>query len=127
MTVNDPTILEEIADLVRRYEDALSANDVAMLDRMFWRSDSVVRFGVGENLYGASEVAEFRRTRSGGSPPRTVLRTEITAFGHDFAVAHVEFRRAGGQAVGRQSQTWARLREGWRIVSAHVSIMGLTS
>jgi hypothetical protein len=34
-----------------------------------------------------------------------------------------EFRRDGSTRVGRQSQTWVRLPEGWRVVAAHVSLI----
>lgn len=124
MTVDDEATRAEIARLVRQYEGALMANDIGALDAMFWRSERVVRFGVGENLYGEAEIAAFRRNRAGGSPQRSVRRIEIVTFGRDFAVAHVEFQRSGSSGIGRQSQSWVRLEEGWRIVSAHVSIMG---
>ena len=127
MMIDDPATHAEIAALVERYEDALGRNDIAALDAMFWDSEEVVRFGVGENLYGQAEIAAFRRQRQGGSPTRTVRRIAITSFGRDFAVANVEFQRVGGTVIGRQSQSWARLPEGWRIVAAHVSLMGATS
>lgn len=127
MIINEPKTHAEIVALVERYEDALGHNDIATLDAMFWRSEQVVRFGVGENLYGEAEIAEFRRRRTGGSPQRTVRRIAITTFGRDFAVANVEFQRLGSETNGRQSQSWARLPEGWRIVAAHVSLMGATS
>ena len=31
------------------------------------------------------------------------------------------FEYPGGGKLGRQSQTWVRLPQGWRIVTAHVS------
>lgn len=127
MTLDEPETHAEIAALVERYEDALARNDIAALDAMFWRSEQVVRFGVGENLYGEKEIAEFRRRRAGGSPPRTVRRIAVTTFGRDFAVANVEFQRLGNETIGRQSQSWVRLPEGWRIVAAHVSLMGSAS
>ncbi len=34
-----------------------------------------------------------------------------------------EFRRAGANKLGRQSQTWVRMPPGWRVVAAHVSLM----
>lgn len=123
MIVDDPRILAELEALAERYEAALMANDLAELDAMFWQSPKVVRLGVGENLYGIEEIAAFRAARQGGSPQREVIRTEITAFGTDFGVINVEFQRAGGKSTGRQSQTWVRLPEGWRIVAAHVSLM----
>jgi hypothetical protein len=53
-----------------------------------------------------------------------LLRTVITTFGQDFATANTTFRRAGSEKVGRQSQSWARIPGlGWRVVSAHVSLM----
>ncbi|MEH3106915.1 MAG: oxalurate catabolism protein HpxZ [Sphingomonas fennica] len=123
MTIDDPAVLAEVTALVERYEAALAANDIETLDAMFWRSEKVIRFGVGERLYGTAEILAFRRGRAGGSPPREVLRTDITTFGRDHAVANLAFRRTGG-TIGRQSQTWVRLPEGWRIVSAHVSLEG---
>jgi hypothetical protein len=34
-----------------------------------------------------------------------------------------EFQRDDPQKVGRQSQTWVRTPEGWRVVAAHVSVI----
>lgn len=127
MLINDIETRRIIEGFVECYEAALGANDLETLDGFFWNSDDVVRFGVGENLYGREEIAAFRRARAGGSPPRAVRRVVIATFGSDFAVANVEFQRAGGEVIGRQSQSWARLPEGWRIVSAHVSLMGSRS
>jgi hypothetical protein len=124
VTIDDPDVLAELRALSDRYEAALMANDLGTLDAMFWQSQQVVRLGVGENLYGIDEIAAFRAQRPGGSPPRTVRRTTITSFGRDFGTVNVEFQREGGGPIGRQSQSWVRLPEGWRIVSAHVSLMG---
>jgi hypothetical protein len=56
---------------------------------------------------------------------RTVKRLDIITFGRDFGSVTLEFERtAGGKTIsGRQSQVWVRLPEGWRIVSAHVSVL----
>lgn len=123
MIVNDPTTLAEVTALVDAYEAALMSNDVEALDGAFWNSPHTVRLGVAENLWSFNEIAAFRVGRSGGSPPRTRLRTEITTFGADFAIAHVEFRREDSGKIGRQSQTWIRTEAGWKVVSAHVSLM----
>jgi hypothetical protein len=45
-------------------------------------------------------------------------------YGHDFGTANCEFRRHGANRTGRQSHTWMRTPEGWRIVAAHVSLLG---
>jgi len=56
---------------------------------------------------------------------RTVRRLDIVTFGRDLGSITVEFERAteGRTLLGRQSQTWVRLPEGWRIVAAHVSLL----
>jgi hypothetical protein len=127
MDMNTPAVIAELEALAARYEAALMRNDVAVLDTMFWQSPDVVRLGVGENLYGIDAIAAFRAARTGGSPQRQILSTRISAFGPDFGVVNVEFQRAGGGPAGRQSQSWVRLPEGWRIVSAHVSLLGSRS
>ena len=84
-----------------------------------------MRFGATENLYGPEELAAFRKGRPGVNLARTVTRLDIVSFGHDFASITLEFERASnsGTVHGRQSQVWVRLPEGWRIVSAHVSLL----
>ena len=123
MILNDPIVLAQVTEAVDAYEAALMANDVAALDAAFWDSPHTVRLGVSENLYGFEQIAAFRLGRAGGSPPRTRLRTEITTFGDDFAIAHVAFQRDGTDKTGRQSQTWIRTPQGWKVAAAHVSIL----
>lgn len=123
MILDDQKIVEEIMDLSDRYERALGDNDLMALDGFFWEGPEVVRYGVGENLYGTEEIAAFRRARQGGSPPRKVLRRHIATVGDATAVVSLEFQREGSQKIGRQMQTWVRTPEGWKILAAHVSIM----
>ncbi len=124
MEINDPDVLAEVQVQFARYEKALTGNDLAVLDELFWRSPHTLRYGIGENLYGSGAIAAFRSGRPAAGLDREVLRTSITTFGRDFATANIEFRRLGSERVGRQSQTWVRLAEGWRVVAAHVSHMG---
>ena len=121
--INDPTTLAEITAAFDRYEAALTANDIDTLSGLFHDSPHTVRFGVGENLYGCAAITEFRTARTGGSPEREIARKVITSFGTNFAVTNIEFRRRASGQVGRQSQTWVRTDDGWKIVSAHVSLM----
>lgn len=123
MMVNDPHTVAELEALNARYERALMTNDVEALDDMFWHSPHVVRLGVGENLYGIDEIAAFRAARPGGAPQRTVVNSHITAFGTGIGIINLEFQRASGGPIGRQSQTWVKFPKGWKIVSAHVSLM----
>ena len=123
MTVNEPEVLAEVTAAVDAYETALMTNDVEALDGFFRDAPETVRYGVAENLYGFAEIAAFRIGRAGGSPRRSRLRTEITTFGRDFAIANVEFLREGAKQSGRQSQAWIRTENGWKIASAHVSLL----
>jgi hypothetical protein len=127
MIVNDPGIVAEVTEAFRRYEAALLGNDVAALDAFFWESPLALRYGVGERLYGHEAIVAFRLARKGGSPQRTLGRTVITTFGADFATANTEFHRVGETRIGRQSQTWVRMEDGWRVASAHVSLEAETS
>jgi hypothetical protein len=123
MIVNNPPVLAQVTAAVDAYETALMTNDVEALDGFFRDAPQTVRYGVAENLYGFEAIAAFRVGRAGGSPQRRRLRTEITTFGEDFAVANVEFLREGASRPGRQSQAWVRTEAGWKIVSAHVSLL----
>ncbi|MBF0862622.1 oxalurate catabolism protein HpxZ [Gluconobacter kanchanaburiensis] len=125
--LNDPDVLREIRQMSDHYEQALGQNRLPELDALFHDGPETVRYGVGENLYGSEEIREFRRNRTGGSPERQVLRRVINAIGKDTATVDLEFRRAGSDRIARQSQTWFRTPEGWKIIAAHVSLMGTTS
>jgi len=122
MEINLPEIVAEVTAAFERYERALNANDVAVLDESFWASPHTVRYGLAENLYGRDEILAFRKGRPVKDvEPRRLLRTVITTFGRDFATANCEFQRVHSGRRGRQSQAWARTAQGWRVVSAHVS------
>jgi hypothetical protein len=121
--INDPSVRAEVQAVFARYEDALVNNRVEVLDELFWRSPHTVRYGATENLVGYEAIAAFRAARSPVGLARTLSNTVITTFGRDCATAMTEFRREGSTAVGRQSQTWVRLPEGWRVVAAHVSLL----
>ena len=119
--INLPDVLAEVTAAFERYEAALVNNDVAVLDELFWNSPHTLRYGVGENLYGYEAIAAFRAARPAQGLQRELVNTTLTTYGRDFATANTEFRR--GQVHGRQSQTWVRVAEGWRVVAAHVSLM----
>jgi Protein of unknown function (DUF3225) len=122
--VNIPEVLAEMQAVFARYEDALVNNRVDVLDELFWASPHTVRYGAGENLVGIDAIRAFRNARSPVGLARTLARTVITTFGRDFATASTEFHRAGSDRTGRQSQTWVRMAGGWRVVAAHVSLIG---
>ncbi len=121
--INLPEVLAQVRAQCDRYEKALVSNDVAVLDELFWDSPHTLRYGVNENLYGQAQIRAFRVARPSQGLAREVLRSVITTYGHDFATANLEFRRVGSNRTGRQSQTWVRMPEGWRVVAAHVSLL----
>ena len=122
MDINLPDVLAEVGAAFARYERALVGNDVAVLDELFWHSPLTLRYGATENLYGFDAIRAFRAARPAVGLTRELMNTVITTYGRDFATANTEFRRAGSN-TGRQSQTWVRTAEGWRVVAAHVSLL----
>lgn len=124
LSINLPHVVAEVTVAFDRYEDALVNNKVDVLDELFWDSPHTLRYGATENLYGYREIQDFRASRPSQGLAREVLRTVITTYGDDFATANIEFRREGSTKTGRQSQTWMRTAQGWRVVAAHVSLLG---
>lgn len=121
LPINLPGPVAEVTAAFARYEAALVANDVPVLDELFWNDPLTIRYGAGENLYGYAEISGFRSARSAVGLDRTLDRTVITTYGEDMATANTLFHRNG--RIGRQSQTWMRTAAGWRVVSAHVSLL----
>ncbi len=122
MDIDLPATIAEIRTEFEAYEAALLANDVAALSAFFWRDPRAVRLSPGGGLYGFEEIAAFRKGRDVTDVARDLERITIIALGPDCGVATAEYRRRGSGRRGAQSQTWARLPEGWRIVAAHVSL-----
>ncbi|HZU62474.1 MAG TPA: oxalurate catabolism protein HpxZ [Novosphingobium sp.] len=127
MILNDPTLLAEMQAAFAEYERALMADDVPAMDALFHDAPTTNRFGVGEVLWGAEAIRAFRKGR-GGSPQRRLGHLAITTYstpdGAAFATADVEFFRENSERRGRQSQAWVKFADGWKVVSAHVSLEG---
>jgi len=120
MQINDSVILAEVEAVFAAYERALTSNDVTALIDFFWQSPHAVRYGATENLYGWEQIANFRKQRPAPAA-RILLNTVITTYGTDYANASTEFKR--GDVHGRQSQSWIRTAQGWKIAAAHVSFL----
>jgi len=121
--INLPEVVAEVRQAFQRYEVALTTNQVEVLDELFFDGPHTVRYGATENLVGTEAIRAFRQGRSPKNLMRTLRQTVITTYGQDYAVANTEFTREGETRTGRQSHTWLRLPQGWRIVAAHVSWM----
>lgn len=123
MQINEPDTYAEVERASSAYEIALTTNDVAQLDALFWDSPHTLRFGATENLSGYDEIRAFRAQRPSKGLTRTVTGRWITTFGDSFAVANITFARDGEARIGRQSQTWVKVDGAWKVVAAHVSWM----
>ena len=121
MEIDRPDVVAEVAEVFERYETALVANDLAVLDELFWDDRRTTRFGFDGTQVGHEAIAADRRARGRQTAPRRLRLVTITTFGQSMATVAAEFVPDGTEAVGRQSQTWARLAAGWRVVGAHVS------
>jgi hypothetical protein len=124
MEIDLPEIVAEVRAAFERYEKALVSNDVPTLDELFRDDPRTVRYGATEILYGYGEIKSFRAARSPVALGRKLSRTIITTFGRDFAVASTLYERPSAPGkIGRQTQTWVRFPEGWRVAVGHVSLM----
>jgi Protein of unknown function (DUF3225) len=123
MDINSPEVVAEVSAAFERYEHALVHNEVEVLDALFHNSPHTLRYGATENLYGYEAIQAFRASRPSQGLQRERMNIVITTYGRDFATANTEFQRVGSARTGRQSQTWVRTPEGWRVVAAHVSLL----
>ena len=121
MKIDAPDVIEEVKAAFYEYERALMEDDLNAMANLFRHAPETVRYGVGECLYGYAEIAAFRKGR-GGSPQRELGKVAISTYGDRVATANAEFFRENTNVRGRQSQTWVKFDEGWKVVSAHVSL-----
>jgi hypothetical protein len=118
--INKAEVVDEVALVFADYEQALVDNDVERIVGFF--AAGAVRFGIADHQAGLQEQERWRREQRPLPPGRRLKDTTILAYGHSVAVVTTFFGYPGSDVLGRQSQTWVRLAEGWRIVTAHVSL-----
>ncbi|QYN35599.1 oxalurate catabolism protein HpxZ [Pseudonocardia sp. DSM 110487] len=121
VALDRPGVVAEIRAAFTRYERALVDGDVAVLTELFWADPRCVRYGVADRQHGAAEIAAWRVAHPSVPPGRALRETQILAIDDRTAVVTTLFGYPDGAVEGRQSQTWVRFAEGWRIVAAHVS------
>ncbi len=125
--INLHEVVQEVTRIFLDYESALMRNDVDELNAYFWQHQAVTRYGICDRQLGHAALVAYRAKVPAPDFTRTLHDVRITAFGPDMAVAMCEFKRSDTDLHGFQTQTWVRLPEGWRIVSAHVSMVPFTS
>ncbi|GAA3245453.1 AtzH-like domain-containing protein [Dactylosporangium siamense] len=122
MQIDRDDVVAEVTAAFEAYEKALVANDTAALAEAFWDAPAVVRFGIADRQTGAGELRAWRAAQAQLPAGRRLYDTRVSTFGAELATVTTMFDYPGGEdRPGRQSQTWVRLPEGWRIVHAHVS------
>ena len=122
LTPNIAEVVAEVRERFERYERALIDKEVEVLDDTFWQSPYTVRLAATEHGYGFDEIHAHRvRRPPGPGTKESRRRLEILTLGRDFATVNLEFKVRGRDQIGRQSQTWVRFPQGWKVVSAHVS------
>jgi hypothetical protein len=114
-----PDVIAEVAAAFDRYEQALVGNDVEAVVGCF--APGAVRFGIADHQDGLGEQRRWRLAQPPLPAGRKLHDTKIMGYGPDTAVVTTFFGYPGGVVSGRQSQTWVRMPQGWRIVTAHVS------
>lgn len=102
-----------------RYERALMANEVPVLDELFADAASTVRSDGGRAILGFEQIAAFRAGRA--TPPARWLEQVFVSM-HSAALATVvaqSVRADGGRGV--QTQVWQLVDGEWKVITAHVS------
>ncbi|MEY4763930.1 MAG: hypothetical protein RI907_603 [Pseudomonadota bacterium] len=123
--INRQDVVQEVTREFLDYESALMRNDVDALNAYFWEHPAVTRYGIADRQLGHPALVAYRQSVPAPDFSRTLHDVRITAFGPDMAVAMCEFKRSDTPLRGFQTQTWVRMPLGWRIVSAHVSMVQL--
>jgi AtzH-like len=121
VALDRPDVVADGRAAFERYERALTAGDVAVLGELFWDDPRCVRFGVADRQQGAAAIAAWRARHPSVPAGRRLTDTRILAIDDRTAVVTTLFGYPDGAVEGRQSQTWARFDDGWRVVAAHVS------
>jgi len=113
----------DVGALFDAYEVALLRNDVPEMNAAFDDSVDVLRFGVSEMQRGYDEIVAWRASAQPVDSRRTITSRVVRQLAPDVVAVDITFANGDDPVVGRQSQTWVRRAEGWRIVRAHVSVI----
>ena len=119
MEIDRADVVAEVTAAFEAYERALVAGDVEAMLSFF--ADRALRYGIADQQTGLAEQRRWRTAQPPLPAGRHLKDTAVQAYGPDSAVVTTLFGYPGSAVLGRQSQTWVRLPEGWRIVHAHVS------
>jgi hypothetical protein len=108
-------VVAEVKAAYDWYNNAINSGTIAVLNVTFWNDPRTIRYGQAENLYGYKEIEGFRANARPLDPPRTLSKTVITTYGHDFAVASTLTHR-GGLGSGRRKDRGRKTVESYRML-----------
>jgi hypothetical protein len=122
--INIPEVVAEVARALGSYQRALAFNDVTALVELVWGGSYTLRHDVVEALCGSND--RHRLVESPVVPGHELCTPNIVTYGRNFATVQASLRRTdtlepGAAGRNRQTQTWRRTVDGWRLVSATLS------
>ena len=106
MEIDLPEVVAEVRAAFDRYEKALTANDLDVLNASFRDAPQTIRYGIAENLYGYDQIKSFRQARAPVGLMCSISQTVITTYGRDFAVASTLFRRKVKADISKPIDSW---------------------
>ena len=67
MEINIPEIVAEVTEAFMKYEKAILANDVEMINELFWNDEKTLRYGPNGTLVSHAALSAFRRSQGIGA------------------------------------------------------------
>lgn len=120
-TVNRADVVDDLRKAFEAYETALRNHDVERLNSFFWSNAQTLRYGIAEHSQGIEAIRRYRKSAPPVHPGRRLHNTVITTVDDNYGSVCTEFSAPDTDRIGRQTQTWVRFDEGWKIIAAHVS------
>ncbi len=103
LPVDLPEVVAEVETLAMVYARARASGDQPALERLRWQSPRALL------VEGGGE---------GGDEGSDASAVQVRTFGRDFAVATIRWTKPDEGSGCRESITWVRFPQGWRIVAA---------
>ena len=123
MDINLPDVLAEVTAAFDRYEERWSPTT----SRCSTSCSGTARTRCATASPRTSTATTPSRPSAPARPAQGLERDVLQDRDHHLRprLRHrqLEFQRDGSAKTGRQSQTWMRTPEGWRVVAAHVSLL----
>lgn len=134
LEINLPEVVREVKEQWTRYNQALGRGDVDTLKSYYYNSPNTVRFGRNsqEHFFSHEELTSFTGRLPINQPVgiRILDKVQVNTIGQDMgntnALFHVDVNADASMSPGRvhrQTHTWIRTTEGWKIMVSHASLL----